>query len=286
LALRRQLFPSHITLKYTMSLLHDVLRTTANVAQISAKPKDVNILDNPPTQRAATPSSEDGRSDDDELINVMSVPGTPRRVPSRPMSRSTSPTRSGAPSRKAQSTLHPLHITPSTPRSKTDPLRVLTTDLIQRIFSMLSTEDLATSSRVSLKWNKSQSLNYLWFRHYRKEEFGDKSLPTGKWTRKESKEDWRKTFFKMHRENAERDGQTSRYGYATPDYPGSGYATPKEIREARWAQENAADASGIGLGKVEMREMYKGLGGRMAKSKNRGVGRDKGGWEDGVGGFD
>ena len=25
---------------------------------------------------------------------------------------------------------------------------------------MLSTEDLATSSRVSLKWNKSQSLNY------------------------------------------------------------------------------------------------------------------------------
>ncbi len=63
MALRRQ---SHITLKYTMSLLHDVLRTTANVAQISAKLKDVNILDNPPTQRAATPSSEDGRSDDDE----------------------------------------------------------------------------------------------------------------------------------------------------------------------------------------------------------------------------
>src|SRR5258708_16171362 len=95
------------------------------------------------------------------LSAKMSVPGTPRRVPSRPMSRSTSPTRSGAPSRKAQSTLHPLHITPSTPRSKTDPLRVLTTDLIQRIFSMLSTEDLATSSRVSLKWNKSKSLNYL-----------------------------------------------------------------------------------------------------------------------------
>ncbi len=70
MALRRQ---SHITLKYTMSLLHDVLRTTANVAQISAKLKDVNILDNPPTQRAATPSSEDGRSDDDELINVVST---------------------------------------------------------------------------------------------------------------------------------------------------------------------------------------------------------------------
>jgi len=90
----------------------------------------------------------------------------------------------------------------------------------------------------------------------------------------------------MHRENAERDSHTSRYGYATPDYPGSGYATPKEIREARWAQENAADTSGTGLGKVEMREMYKGLGGRMAKSKNRGVGRDKGGWEDGGDGFD
>lgn len=83
----------------------------------------------------------------------------------------------------------------------------------------------------------------------------------------------------MLRENAEHDVRTSRYGYATPDYPGSGYATPKEIREARWAQENAVDAGGTGLGKVEMREMYKGLGGRMAKSKNRGVGRDKGGWE-------
>jgi len=259
-----------------MSLLHDVLRPTANVSQISAKLKDLTVLDDTLTQRAATPSSEDGRSDEDELINVMSIPGTPRRVPSRPISRSTSPTRPGASSRKNQS---PLHITSSMPKSKTDPLRVLTTDLIQRIFSLLPTKDLAIASRVCLKWSRSQSLNYLWFRHYRKEEFGDKSLPTGKWTRKESKENWRKTYFKMLRENAEQDVGTSRYGYATPDYPGSGYATPKEIREARWAQENAVDAGGTGLGKVEMREMYKGLGGRMAKTKNRGVGRDKGGWE-------
>lgn len=165
-----------------MSLLHDVLRPTANVSQISAKLKDLTVLDDTPTQRAATPSSEDGRSDEDELINVvsialhmpydaiyerylirsskMSIPGTPRRVPSRPISRSTSPTRPGASSRKNQSPLHPLHITSSMPKSKTDPLRVLTTDLIQRIFSLLPTKDLAIASRVCLKWNRSQSLNY------------------------------------------------------------------------------------------------------------------------------
>ncbi|KAF8330330.1 uncharacterized protein EI90DRAFT_3060317 [Cantharellus anzutake] len=145
---------------------------------------------------------------------------------------------------------------------------------------MLSSKDLASASRVCVKWNKSQSLNYLWFRHYRKEEFGDKSLPTGKWTRRESKENWRKTYFQTLRHSAELDGNTSRYGYATPQYSGSGHATPKEMREERWAQENSGP-NGTGLGKIEMREMYKSLGGRMAKSKNRGSGRDRGGWEGG-----
>jgi hypothetical protein len=88
---------------------------------------------------------------------------------------------------------------------------------------------------------------------------------------------------KNARERATLDGSTSRYGYATPPTISSGYSTPREVREERWAQENSAVLGGPGgLGKVEMREMYKELGGRKAKTKNKiGGGRDKGGW-DGV----
>jgi hypothetical protein len=61
---------------------------------------------------------------------------------------------------------------------------------------------------VSKKWNRSQTLNYgrpllfsffssqsltqppVWFQHYRKENFHDESLPPGKWTKRESKQNW------------------------------------------------------------------------------------------------
>lgn len=46
------------------------------------------------------------------------------------------------------------------PKSRTDPVRVLTTELTQRVFSLLDVKDLARTSQVCLKWNKSQSLNY------------------------------------------------------------------------------------------------------------------------------
>ena len=74
---------------------------------------------------------------------------------------------------------------------------------------------------------------------------------------------------------------TSRYGYATPPTSSTGYSTPREIREERWAQENGGgDAI---ASKLEMREMYKELGGRKAKSKNKvgsgGGARDRGGWD-------
>ena len=41
-----------------------------------------------------------------------------------------------------------------------DPLRAFPTDVSQRIFSRLSIRDLARCSRVSKKWNRSQTLNY------------------------------------------------------------------------------------------------------------------------------
>jgi hypothetical protein len=57
----------------------------------------------------------------------------------------------------------------------------------------------------------------------------------------------------------------------------SGYQTPREIKEGQWR----AEAESTKPGKLEMREMYKELGGRKAKSKTKfgspGI-RDKGGW--------
>lgn len=61
----------------------------------------------------------------------------------------------------------------------------------------------------------------------------------------------------------------------------SGYQTPKEINEERWRAEEQ-----IRPGKVEMREMYKELGGRKSRNKTKlgsaGGYRDKTGWVDHV----
>lgn len=62
----------------------------------------------------------------------------------------------------------------------------------------------------------------------------------------------------------------------------SGYQTPREIKEEQWKQEAIAAEKPR---KLEMREMYKELGGRKARGKNKlgssGVTRDKGGWDVG-----
>lgn len=70
--------------------------------------------------------------------------------------------------------------------------------------------------------------------------------------------------------------------FSRPSTPsiGSGYQTPREIREERWRVESEMNKPG----KVEMREIYKELGGRKSRTKTK-VGatttRDKGGWTDG-----
>jgi len=55
--------------------------------------------------------------------------------------------------------------------------------------------------------------------------------------------------------------------------------TPREAREEAWRLEAEGQAK---PGKIEMREMYKDLGGRKAKTKGKfgatGGFRDKGGW--------
>lgn len=70
--------------------------------------------------------------------------------------------------------------------------------------------------------------------------------------------------------------------WSTPSTPlSSGYQTPRESKEEQWKAEDNKKRD-----KLEMREMYKELGGRKPRNKGRlltGVGggghRDRGGWE-------
>lgn len=66
-------------------------------------------------------------------------------------------------------------------------------------------------------------------------------------------------------------------GYSSPSI--SGYQTPRELKEEQWKQE----AHLAKPGKIEMRTMYKELGGRKSRGKTKlgssGI-RDKGGWEE------
>ncbi|KAI0358827.1 hypothetical protein OH77DRAFT_1420311 [Trametes cingulata] len=245
-----------------MSLLQDVLRTQT----LESLDKQLGAH----TSGRTTPHGE-REDDDDELVNVVSAPGTPSqsRPGSRPGSRAHSPTRRGGrPS--------PLHPTSAHKASSTDPLRAFPTDISQRIFSLLSIRDLARCSRVSRRWNKSQTLNYVWFQHYRKENFHDESLPPGKWTKRESKQNWRLIYLGSVPNRPPPTMPPS--GYSSPR---SGDQTPREMREEKWRQEAEASTK---PSKVEMREMYKELGGRKARGKGKlggsGGMRDRGGWGD------
>ncbi|KDQ54996.1 hypothetical protein JAAARDRAFT_693656 [Jaapia argillacea MUCL 33604] len=239
-----------------MSLLQDLLVDSLEKRKFAS-----------PQRRNHTQFSPDSINDsDDDLVNVVSVPGTPS-VLSRPSSRPPSP--SGGSSRLRLGTSRASH------RVSSDPLRAFPTDISQLIFNRLSITDLAKCSRVSQKWNKSQTLNYVWFQHYRKENFHDESLPPGKWTKRESKQNWRMTYMQTIPHRSPPSGSHSRgSGYSTP----SGYQTPKEVREERWRTEEETSSR---PSKQEMRGMYKELGGRKAKTKNKlgstGRGRDKGG---------
>ncbi|KAG6840176.1 hypothetical protein C0991_008406 [Blastosporella zonata] len=121
----------------------------------------------------------------------------------------------------------------------------------------------------------------VWFQHYRKENFQDDSLPPGKWTKRESKQDWRVTHLRSRGDRSPPNAFSRGSGYSSP-ISHSGYQTPREIKEEQWKAEAEAASR---PGKVEMRGMYKELGGRKSRSKTKfgapGT-RDKGGWEEGV----
>lgn len=123
----------------------------------------------------------------------------------------------------------------------------------------------------------------VWFQHYRKENFHDESLPPGKWSRRESKQNWRVVYLENRRKtDMEANRSPNFFALADASYNpsrgGSGYQTPREVKEERWK----LDAEETKPGKVEMREMYKELGGRKSKSKSKyqtgTTVRDRGGW--------
>ncbi|KAK0478193.1 hypothetical protein IW261DRAFT_1551599 [Armillaria novae-zelandiae] len=233
-------------------LLQDILRASTLSDSLNSERKQDNTV------------QRDTDDSDDELVNVVSLPGTPSRT------RPSSPTRLGASTRRPPG---PLLI-----GSRKDPLKVFPTEVSQKIFARLTLPELAKCALVSKKWSRSQTINYVWFQHYRKENFHDESLPPGKWTKRESKQNWRL----MHSQSlSSRSKSTNGYsgsGRSTPSL--SGNQTPRELKEEKWRLEAEAAAR---PGKVEMRGMYKELGGRKSRGKTKlgssGI-RDKGGWSE------
>ncbi|KAG8742113.1 hypothetical protein FRC10_001983 [Ceratobasidium sp. 414] len=265
----------------TNSLLQNVLRPTVEAAKAGnespSKPKSpveqaftdadsrrgiqvdhlAAMMGRIEIKRPKTPEIQSDSSEE-ELIGVVTIPNTPRilsRPGSRPGSRASSPSRLGASGRRIRGPLMLGGV-----RRHTDPVRAFPTEIGQKIFGQLGVRDLAN----------------FWFQHYRKANFQDDSLPNGKWTRRESKQDWRVTHLKIQR-RSDYDGPRMA---ADADSLSSGYVTPREIREAQWASEAAA--TNAKLGKLEARTMYRELGGRKSKAKSKfGETRDRGGWDDG-----
>lgn len=143
----------------------------------------------------------------------------------------------------------------------------------------------------------------VWFQHYRKENFHDDSLPAGKWTKRESKQNWVGSFYSLLRTSSYHNTSNQRITYLQtvanrspilgPIKPSSGYSspsrsgaqTPREVREEKWRLDAEGESRPT---KNEMREMYKELGGRKARGKTKlggsGSTRDRGGWSDYGGG--
>ncbi|KAI0788345.1 hypothetical protein C8Q74DRAFT_1367079 [Fomes fomentarius] len=240
-----------------MSLLQAALRT-----------QTIDSLD----KVLATLSGRNSPDDHEEIVKVVNVPSEQSLQVKVRLAASISPS-------LAHFKANPLQPLPVVKGATTDPLKVLPTNLSRRIFSQLTIKELARCSRVSKKWNKSQTLNYVWFQHYRQANFRDESLPSGKWTKRESKQQWRTTYLRTMPTRSQPQYHRSvthtpsRSSYITPS------PTPREIREEKWREEAEATSKPT---KIEMREMYKELRGRKARGKGK-LGRtsgmrDRGGW--------
>ncbi|EST05134.1 F-box domain protein [Kalmanozyma brasiliensis GHG001] len=243
---------------------------------------------------------------DEELVAVQSATGTPLE-----RSRPASPTRAHSSSRLAVETdttdFDSDTASSSKPssrlrndvskkrssakRSKTDPLRAFTSEIAQHIFLQLPVESLLSCSGVSKRWRRSATLNYCWYRHYQHAfSATDSSLPAlpawgsggAKWTRRESKTDWKTQFGRQKRieaRDAARAESLPGSGTTTPSrtqkMQDAGILTTHEARMQQWKQEEEAQWT-----KQEMRDYYK-AGAKGGKFKGK---REKGGVKTGAAG--
>ncbi|SPO24595.1 uncharacterized protein UTRI_03864 [Ustilago trichophora] len=256
---------------------------------------------------------------DDELVNVQSTPATASATPLE-RSRPASPTRANSSSRlavetdttdfesdvdAASSSAKPRtggsklsssatkKRSSSSRRSKIDPLRSLTSEIAQHIFLQLPVESLLACSGVCKRWRRSATLNYCWYRHYQHNfsaislDYAIPVLPAwgsggAKWTRRESKTDWKTQYGKQKRleaKDAARAESIPGSGTATPSrtqrMQDAGILTTHEARMQQWKQEEDAQWT-----KQEMRDYYKS-GAKGGKFKGK---REKGGVKTGAAG--
>jgi hypothetical protein len=173
----------------------------------------------------------------------------------------------------------------------TDPLRAFGSEIAQQIFLRLPVDALVACSGVCRRWRRSATLNYAWYRHYQ-HAFATTSLdsalppPPGwrsggaKWTRRESKTDWKTQYAKQKRldaKDAARSDSLPGSGTVTPSRSqrmhDAGILTTQEARMQQWQHEQDAQWS-----KQEMRDYYKS-GARGGKFKGK---REKGGVKTGA----
>ncbi|EPQ30381.1 uncharacterized protein PFL1_01907 [Pseudozyma flocculosa PF-1] len=171
--------------------------------------------------------------------------------------------------------------------SKTDPLRAFTSEISQHIFLQLPVSTLVSCSQVNRHWRRSATLNYCWYRTYQ-HAFSVDSLSTSqpelppwgsggaKWTRKESRTDWKTAYAKARRieaREAERAESLPGSGATTPSrtqrMQERGILTAHEFRMEQWKAEQESGST-----KNEMREYYKSAGNKGGKVKGK---RAKGG---------
>ncbi|MCO5598603.1 hypothetical protein L7F22_052700 [Adiantum nelumboides] len=227
---------------------------------------------------------------DDEMVNVVSLPGT---VPGTPhISRPPSPGGMNRTTPSKRSTLGKSIGSGILRKSKTDPLRSLPKEISQRIFLSLPVSSLISLSQVNKRYRRSATLNYCWYRQCNKgamaEEVQDDEFGSGggaKWTRRASKMDWKTQYAKQRRMEAKEQQRLE-------SLPGSGAVTPSRTQRLRdegiktaseQRQEEWREQEQQGFTKAEMRDWYKEQGGtKGGKLKGkRGKGGSKTGVDDG-----
>lgn len=265
--------------------------------QVDTDDELVNVQSNPGTA-AATPlersrPASPTRANSSSRLAAVETDTTDFESDADPDTTARAPGSSAAASGASRSKLRTSSKRSTSSRSKTDPLRSLNSEIAQHIFLQLPVDSLIACSGVSKRWRRSATLNFCWYRHYQ-HAFSATSLESNmppipawgsggaKWTRRESKTDWKTQYAKQKRieaRDAARAESLPGSGSVTPSrtqrMQDAGIMTTHEARMQQWQAEHDA-----GYTKQEMRDYYK-AGPKGGKFKGK---REKGGVKTGAAG--